>query len=241
MQSMSSTNVKGIDVSNNNGTITWGKVANAGVQFTFIKATEGVSYTDSSLDANVKGAQAAGIKVGFYHYAHPELGNSATAEAQYFVSKVKGYTLDLAYVLDVEGAASKLGKANLTVWCKSFADTVASLTNKPVVIYSSASFANTYLGSALSSYPLWVANYGVNTPMADSTWSQWSVFQYADNGTVSGITGEVDLDVMELAFFNQLTGVGTLILKSSSMMSSCAWGGWLMVMFMPPLKRWAMR
>lgn len=210
MQSRSNSNIKGIDVSHHNGAINWQLVSGTGVQFAFIKATEGTNFTDVALDANAKGAKSVGIKVGFYHYAHPENGNTPETEADYFVQQTKGYTCDLAYALDVEGNASGIGKEQLTAWCRAFLERVKALTGKPVVLYTGASFAKTYLGPALSAYPLWVAHYGVDTPMANAVWPNWSIFQYTSTGKVNGINSNVDVNVMEAAFFNQLTQTGTV-------------------------------
>lgn len=207
MQSKSSGNIKGIDVSHHQGNIDWSKVAANGVMFAFIKATEGTTYTDRMLTTNINAAQKAGIKIGFYHYAHPEKGNSAEDEATYFVKKTMDYTCDLAYVLDVEGEASSIGKEKLTTWSIAFLNKVKSLTDKPVMIYTGGSFAKSYLSSSLSSYPLWIAHYGVETPMSNTIWNKWSIFQYTSTGALKGISGNVDLNVMEADYYNELTGI----------------------------------
>ncbi|MGE3272681.1 MAG: GH25 family lysozyme, partial [Chloroflexota bacterium] len=42
----------GIDVSNNNGSIDWARVAASGQAFCFIKATEGTAFKDSYFARN---------------------------------------------------------------------------------------------------------------------------------------------------------------------------------------------
>jgi len=204
MQARSSTNVKGIDVSHWQGTIDWSKVATDGVKYVFIKATEGVSGVDSRLRANALAASSAGIKVGYYHYARPENNNNdAVKEARHFASTVAGYPCQWPLVLDVEGEASKLGARALTQWCAMFLTELERASGRRAMIYSGASFARTYLGKELAGWPLWIAHYGVDKPMDNSTWDRWAIFQYSDKGRVAGIAGNVDLNAMEAEFYGR--------------------------------------
>lgn len=205
MQSKSDSNVKVIDISHHQGAVDWARVKADGVVGAFIKATEGGSVIDDTFAINVAGAAVNGIKVGFYHYAHPEL-NSAEKEAATFAKTVAGKHADFPHVLDVEGAASKLGAAALTAWCVTWLNEVKHLTGRPTMIYTGASFAKTYLGADLGKWPLWIAHYGATTPMANTTWAAWSVFQFTSSGRVAGIAGNVDVNVMERAFFDKYAG-----------------------------------
>src|SRR5690349_2704594 len=60
--------VRGIDVSHHQNEIDWRKVAHDDVSFAFIKATEGGDHRDTRFATNWKEAQAAGLKVGAYHF-----------------------------------------------------------------------------------------------------------------------------------------------------------------------------
>ncbi|MED1954138.1 GH25 family lysozyme [Brevibacillus centrosporus] len=204
MQARNSANIKIIDVSRHQGTIDWKKVATDGVKGVFIKATEGIGYTDPLFRANVQGALAAGLKVGFYHYCRPETGNTAVKEAESFLTAVAGLSAVLPHVLDVEGEAANFGATKLTDWCYNWLETVEQRSGHRAMVYTGASFAKTYLGAKLAKWPLWVAHYGVNQPMANPTWQRWSVFQYSSTGKVAGIVGNVDMNEMELAFWAEL-------------------------------------
>ncbi|GAV11274.1 GH25 family lysozyme [Paenibacillus sp. NAIST15-1] len=202
MQSRNKANLIGIDVSHHNGSIDWNKVI-ADVKYVFIKASEGVGYKDPNLTLNATGAEKVNLPKGFYHYARPETGNSAKSEAQSFVDSIKGFKAELPHVLDLEGAAANLGKEALTKWAVEWLEEVQKLTGHKVMLYTGASFAKTYCGTALGRYPLWVAHYGgVDTPMNNSIWSKWAVFQFTETGRVSGINGNVDINVMEVEFMN---------------------------------------
>ncbi|MFE0223130.1 GH25 family lysozyme, partial [Streptomyces albidoflavus] len=57
-----------------------------GVDFVFIKATEGRSYVSPQLADQTKRARDAGCTVGFYHFLWP--GN-IEAQAEYFLAKTE--------------------------------------------------------------------------------------------------------------------------------------------------------
>ncbi|MBO7745097.1 glycoside hydrolase [Paenibacillus sp. MWE-103] len=208
MQSKSASNVKVIDVSHHQsdrGAIDWAAVKEDGVAGAFVKASEGGSGRDKGFAANASGAAAAGLKVGFYHYAHPEL-NAPKEEAANFASAVEGRKADFPHVLDVEGEARKIGAEKLTAWCADWLQEVERLAGHPVMVYTGASFARSNLGQALGKWPLWVAHYDAVTPMANPTWAQWAVFQYTSEGSVNGIQGNVDVNAMEQSFFDAYGG-----------------------------------
>lgn len=206
MQARSSSNIKIIDVSHHQGSIDWNKVKADGVAGTFMKATEGTGFKDSMFAANAVNAAAAGLRVGFYHYAHPE-SNDAATEAAFFASVIQGYKADFPHVLDVEGDASRLPSDKLTDWCVRFLQEVTRLTGFDTMIYTGASFAKSYLGKALAPWPLWIAHYGVDKPMDNDTWDEWAVFQYTSSGKVSGIGGNVDVNAMEKAFYDHYANI----------------------------------
>lgn len=72
----------------------------AGLDFVFVKATEGLTYTNPRLAAQAKRARDAGLVVGFYHYPH--MANDPQAEADYFLKKAPIQAGDII-VFDWEG------------------------------------------------------------------------------------------------------------------------------------------
>lgn len=205
MQAKTASNVKVIDVSHHQKSIDWKAVKADGVEGVFVKATEGGSYIDMKLSSHAIGAAAAGLKIGFYHYARPEL-NAPETEAANFFRNVKQYRADFPHVLDVEGEADNIGPDRLTAWCVRWLQEVERLTGHAAMIYTGASFARSNLGKSLGKWPLWIAHYGAVTPMSNNTWANWSVFQYDDEGHVEGIVGNVDINAMERAFFDKYAG-----------------------------------
>jgi GH25 family lysozyme M1 (1,4-beta-N-acetylmuramidase) len=66
------TYINGLDVYSGDGTINWTSVKNGGYGFAFVKADEGVNAPDSKFATNMSGANAVGMYVGPYHFAHTE-------------------------------------------------------------------------------------------------------------------------------------------------------------------------
>src|ERR1044072_4305833 len=62
------------------------------------------------------------------------------------------------------------------------------------MIYTMASFWNAHLDNQFGDYPLWVAHYDVQSPTIPQGWSNWEFWQHSQSGSVSGVTGSVDLD-----------------------------------------------
>lgn len=88
----------GIDVSHHQGAaLDFTAMRREGVEFAFIKATEGATFVDSRFVTNVARARAAGLLVGAYHYVRSNA--SATAQAEHVRRTVP---LDVPVVLDVE-------------------------------------------------------------------------------------------------------------------------------------------
>ncbi|UJF36618.1 glycoside hydrolase family 25 protein [Paenibacillus hexagrammi] len=203
MQTRPASTIKGIDVSHHNSdgaAIDWNKVKADGVQFVFVKASEGVTYKDPKFAVNLNGARAVGIKAGAYHFARPENGQ-ALSEAKTFVSQLATVQYDLMPVLDLESPIdpSKCTKANMIAFVKTFVDYVQAQTGRKVMLYTGNWFSDMYGGfdNAFKDMPLWIANYAasISAPPNTGGWTAWTVWQYGEKGTINGISGNVDMNV----------------------------------------------
>lgn len=186
----------GIDVSKWQPSINWSQVYGSGRVFAFIKATEGTGYTDPYLTTHTSGAKAAGLLVGVYHFARPDLGNSGTTEANWFVSAAGQYMTGghLPPVLDLESTGG-----NLAAWSNDFCNRVYQLKGVRPLIYTNWSFANNYLDNTNTVWDLWYANPTNGDPQTGNPsvprWSTWTFWQYSWTGSVPGISGNCDLNV----------------------------------------------
>lgn len=180
--------MKGIDISNHNGNIDFNAVKSDGIELVYIKATEGTTYVDAYLSTNYNGAKNAGLKIGFYHFL---VGTSTPeTQAENFYNNIKGKQNDLRPSLDIE-----VNKFDVMDYALRFIGKFEALSNLPLCIYTGGDFANNNLDSRLAKYPLWIAHYGVETPMVTDVWgSAYVGHQYTDSGSVNGISGNLDLN-----------------------------------------------
>lgn len=191
--------LRGVDVSYYQKNIDWSAAAADGVEFAIIRAAyrtygTGVLYRDSYFDANMRGAKAAGVKVGAYIFSQAITVEEAVAEADYLLSLVEGYDVDLPLVFDFEYISGgrltrSLGKRLSTDICLAFCKRVEEAGYESMV-YANPSTLNGYL------YPrefgrVWLAHYTTQSSYAGSDYEYW---QFTDSGVVNGISGVVDLD-----------------------------------------------
>ncbi|MFD5729930.1 GH25 family lysozyme [Streptomyces sp. NPDC058368] len=192
-------NPEGIDVSSWQGGINWSSVRGAGIEFAWMKATEGLTYKDPTFSANYLNAYNAGVIRGAYHYARPDVSGGA-AQADFFASNGGAWSRDnltLPGVLDIEGTCYGYSQASMQQWILDFYNQYKARTGRDVVIYTSPSWWNTCTGgwSGMSARsPLWVANWTTGTPSIPSGFPFYTVWQYTSTGSVSGVSGNVDRD-----------------------------------------------
>ncbi len=186
--------VHGVDVSIYQNTVDWAKVKSAGKDFGIARISDGTAYPDSQFTNNWKGMKSAGLVRGAYQFFRASV--SPTAQADLVASMLHsagGFeSTDLPIVMDIEtadGQSSSTVQANMKAWLAA----VEQKTGKKPIIYT-AEFMSSVIGGGFGAYTLWVANYGATCPAMPSGWSKWKFWQYADNGSVSGIGGAVDLD-----------------------------------------------
>ena len=193
MQNRNNNNYKGIDISHWDGSIDYKSVKDSGIKIVYIKSSEGTTYIDPMLKTNYEKAKEQDLFIGFYHFFRPVDESHAIAEARHFVDTVKGFKIDCRLALDIE-VSNGLSKSTITNLCKIFLEEVKRLSGLEVVVYTYTSFAKEHLNKDISIYPLWIAQYGVNTPGYNGIWDNWIGFQYSESGTVRGVLGKVDLD-----------------------------------------------
>lgn len=183
--------VQGIDVSEFQGSINWSAVKASGHQFAFIRVSDG-TYQDPSFASNWAGAKAAGLIRGAYQFFRAS--DDPIAIADQFLARMG--TLgdgDLPPTLDVEvtdGQSATTIRTRMEAWLAH----VEQKTGRVPFIYVSPGFWPNLGSPNESHYRLWVANWQVSCPNTPTGWSTWQMWQKADNGSVSGISGNVDLD-----------------------------------------------
>lgn len=161
------------------------------ISFVFMKATEGTSLKDECFKRHWENAGKAGIRRGAYHFFLSS--KSAEQQARHFISTVGELTDDdLPPVLDIETIHKGCSEKTLNEKALKWLQTVENHYGIRPIVYSSASFINDILSNEITDrYPIWVAHYETDKPECDN----WHIWQFADMATVSGIAGNVDLNV----------------------------------------------
>ena len=181
---------QGLDVSWHSGTVDWQQVAAAGHGFAFVKATEGVDAKDAAFDAHWPAMKAAGLVRGAYHFYVTE--DDPEAQARFFIDNVVLIPGDLAPVVDIEllGHGTEPGLADRL---RTFLRRLEQHYGVKPVIYTAPNFWNQYLGEGFGEYPLWVAEYGVDTPRLPQGWDDWHLWQWQGDAAVPGVEKGADL------------------------------------------------
>lgn len=210
----------GVDVSHFQASvkpIDWVTVQSSNcISFAWAKATEGTQYTDPTFSFNAAGARAAGVPIGAYHFARPELHPGAAGadlEAAYFWSKVACFIKPggsyLMPMLDMEqnpGAGATQASVSQWVnqWCQDIVNYAAAADTfvRPVV-YSDTTYAGQWLDGTVTRWIPWIAQYPntppdpmVSAPSSTTPWPTWTLWQYSQNGGIQGIVSLCDLDVL---------------------------------------------
>lgn len=194
---VSAANIKtytGADLSVHNGAVNMAGVKQSGHSFVLLREGYGdvLSYPyqkDSRFESNYSNAKNAGLSVGVYHYMYATTVSGARREAQGFINNLKGKSFDMPIALDIE-ERSQYNLPNSTVESivKAFMD-VCEGAGYYCLLYSYESFLTAKFSADFRKrYDVWCANITRTPSIA------YGIHQYTFSGTVSGISGRVDLN-----------------------------------------------
>lgn len=180
--------IKGTDVSAYDPGTQWTVLQHSGAGFAYVKATEGLTYTNVLFAGDWSASKSAGLYRGAYHFFHP--GDDPTSQAEFFLKTMGSLASnDLPPMLDWEttdGVSTESQIQNALIWLQA----VEQATGKTPVIYVDPSFWNE-LGNPteFERYPLFVAGYDISCPEIPPPWSSW-VFWQSNVGPVTGLTSD---------------------------------------------------
>ena len=188
--------IHGIDVSKYQGDIDWQAVHDSGVQFAWLKATEGADHIDSKFLQNWVAAKAAGVPRGAYHFVY--WCRPWQEEIAAFERNVPVEADALPPVLDVEATPDSRTCKRVLYRDEVLPEMAAMLAElehhygKRPVVYTSVDFYQAILQpNEFSDYPIWIRStkYSPHVKYGDRKWHFW---QYQSDGLVPGIAGKVD-------------------------------------------------
>lgn len=194
---------KGIDVSKFQGNIDWQKVAQDGVSFAIIRVgfrgygANGTLMKDATAEANLKGANDAGIKTGVYFYTQAITKEEMLEEVQLILDMIEPYSIECPVVIDVEkvsdasGRMNKLDPETRTELVKVFCEAVKAAGYRPMIYHNLEMAALMLNIGELEEYEKWFAYYNGDLYYP----YEYKLWQYSDKGHVNGIKTEVDMNI----------------------------------------------
>ena len=187
--------IHGIDISSHQNIIYWPavkamKVSDIAINFSFIKATEGINNVDKHFKINWQITRRLGITHGAYHFFIAT--KNGVTQANNFINEVKLQNGDLPPVVDIEelyGVSPIVMQQRL----KACLDKLEKQYQVIPIIYTNVNFYDNYLGKSFDKYPLWIAHYlKPNKPRIKRDWLFW---QHSDKAHISGITTFADFNI----------------------------------------------
>jgi lysozyme len=198
-------NILGLDCSHWQESIDWSLAKADGIQFAFVKITQGRLHYEGSfynLKARISEIKAHGVKLGYYHFCAPGV-NSPSIDAKSEAANLNKHLADLPVfdfpiVLDIEKFMdnAKWMAKGLTEYMQNFISEI----NHEVIIYTNKWIWTDKENFKL--YPLWVPDYNgeITIPVG---WTDWTIHQFTDKGVINGAKGNIDLNWMKKEYFDK--------------------------------------
>ncbi|MCC8072171.1 MAG: hypothetical protein LIO90_10275 [Bacteroidales bacterium] len=181
--------VKGVDISSHNGEVDFVAMRRAGIDFVFIKASEGGSFKDPRFHKNCRAATAAGLRVGAYHFFR--FDTPGYMQALNVMHSVRHRELDLPVVIDLEEWTNPKQLTTEAIITELFAlvDCLEQHGYR-VMLYTNKDGYHRFVKGRLEYLPLWLCSF---VPISQEI--DWTFRQYTHRGTIPGVKEKVDLNV----------------------------------------------
>lgn len=184
----------GFDVSEYQDEIDWSEVKTLDndyeLSFVFIRATVGNDRLDKRFEENWLKAKENHIIRGAYHYYRPN--ENSLEQAELFIKTVSLQKGDLPPVLDIEQLPKNQSIERLKIGLKRWLIAVEEHYKVKPIIYTGERYYNDFLKKEFSDYLFWIANYNFYREKMEEDWLFW---QFTEKATVSGIKGNVDVNI----------------------------------------------
>lgn len=182
-------NIKGVDISNNNSISNLSTLTENGVEYLYLKSTEGATFVDKVTPKRYIQAKSLGMKVGFYHFLVGTSTPEAQAENAY--NATKNYDQDLIFMLDVETNFN-----NLAGYVLKFINRWQELSNVEIGIYTYSGFVSNLnsIKNYIQDRKCWIANYTSSYKNVSTGFFVNIVgWQYSENGRIGTFVGDCNV------------------------------------------------
>ena len=189
---------QGIDVSEHQGRINWDAVKASGIDFAILRVGFGAPSFDGRVDyqfnRNISECERLGIPYGVYIYSYAWDDQQAADEASMVIRCLSGHNprLPVYYDLEDNSIIANGRQAGLASRARTFCNSISAAGFKPG-IYANLNWFNNILTDPVfksSAWDHWIAQYNWR---CDYT-GKYSLWQYASDGRVPGISGNVDMN-----------------------------------------------
>ena len=163
-------------------------------------ATGGYTKGDTTLDElfydNVGGAVSNGIAVGVYFFSQAISEEEAVEEAEIVLRAIEGLDITYPVIFDWEDIPQEartdgMDPMTLTSCAAAFCETIEQAGYTAGVYFNQVYGYQHYDLKVLEDYVFWLAQYDD----APDFYYDFQMWQYTNAGAVSGITGDVDLNL----------------------------------------------
>ena len=190
--------VHGIDAARFQTSINWTTARRNGVNFAFLKATEGGDLLDPMFKSHWRGAGKAGVARGAYHFYY--FCTTPEVQARWFIENVPRSVGMLPPVLDMEWnpfsptcahrrPEARVVQDEMRRWLKI----VEAHYGQRPIIYTTPRFYEENRLAGFKGYEYWLRT-TAKTPRETFPGQSWRFWQYSATGLIDGIKGEVDLN-----------------------------------------------
>lgn len=186
--------VYGVDVSHHQGTVDWTRVADDGIEFAYIKASEGGDFRDDLFTQNWRAAADVGLPRGAYHFF--TLCRPGREQARWFVEVAPPDPDALPPALDLELAGNcseRPEAAAVNAEVAAFLEIVEEAWHRPVILYVGDDYEGVYPVPEALERDRWKLGFLRRPDVANLV--IWQVHGFAH---IDGVNGDADLNLGRL-------------------------------------------
>lgn len=189
--------VRGMDAARFQTFVDWPRAKAAGIDFVFLKATEGGDLKDPKFDEHWKGAGRADIKRGAYHFYY--FCTAPEVQARFFIQNAPRTRGSLPPVLDMEWnpfsptCQRRPDGATVRAEMQRWMDIVTAHYGQRPIIYTTPRFYKENGLSTFRNVDFWLRT-TAKTPAEAFPGQSWRFWQYTATGTLPNTPGAVDIN-----------------------------------------------
>ena len=199
-QIVSERDVIGADISEYQADVDMSVLMEQGIEFIYIKATEGSGHVDSRFDDNWESARECGLPAGAYHFF--SFDSPGQMQADNYIQTVGDLEGKLIPAVDVEYYGDKKenppAREDVIRELGAFLQALEKEYHARPMIYCTHDVYEKYIKDAFNEYPRWVRS--IYYPAFIEAGNGWIVWQYCDTAELDGYEGGerfIDLDVLK--------------------------------------------